>query len=785
MLWPLCLLILQTVSAAVLGVDFGSEFVKASLVAPNTPFEIVLTPDSQRKDASGVVIKPDTFERVYGSSGVILAARFPQNSVYRVKPLLGLDFDSDLVHTFADNNPGLSLVPTSRNTVAFNISGTPFPVEEIVAMQLADALSRSSELLQLKTHSKGATVRDLSVSVPGYFTLAQRQALVAAAKLTGSSLIGLVSDGVAVALNYANSPAGRSLGAEKRYIVVYDAGASATSSTLVSLRADEHTTFVVVEGFAHTTELGGTRLTASLRDLLLKKSGVSEKLSPRALARLWRECEKAKHVLSANSEVTVFLEALTDSVDLNVKLTRQEFEDANSAAREAVDTPLLSSLHGFDRNFEIDDLDAVVLAGGATRTPFVLQQLTSLVGDAKLSKNVNADEANVQGTTLRGVGLSGIFKQKKAFVVEDRCLHTYTIKSGGASATLFTPGAPLEATKSVVPKSDSIELYEDGKLVSTYNLTNLDSTIESIQASSALNCLDEPRVVAKFVLDANGVVDLKSVDAVCSAEQTEMTSTSVHHYGPTPTETAEVSSQESETVEPTSAEAEPSTTAVPATKLKTRKVYFETGNRDLSFRDQIELRAHLHRLDEEDADRKLHAVLHHELESLLYKLRSLETEDVLASANEMLDWVERGSGSVIELKSKLAQARELYNAATGVEESPTISVDSSPKIAVETEEGEVGAEVNGGVEAEEDADADVEAEVGTETPTGTVRAETSPQFDAQTTVSVTAAPTAPTSPVKADFQTTTSLKSEYLKTKRPLADRIKDAVIDGETHDDL
>jgi hypoxia up-regulated 1 len=139
-------------ASAVLGVDLGTEYIKAALVKPGIPLEIVLTKDSKRKETSAVAFKPaksgplaaGTYpERFYGGDAIALQARFPGDVYPNLKHLLGVASDADVVGTYKERYPALEVVDTEgRKTVSFNSASfaagaeKPFSVEELLAMEL-------------------------------------------------------------------------------------------------------------------------------------------------------------------------------------------------------------------------------------------------------------------------------------------------------------------------------------------------------------------------------------------------------------------------------------------------------------------------------------------------------------------------------------------------------------------------------------------------------------------------------------------------------------------------
>jgi hypoxia up-regulated 1 len=201
-------------ASAVLGVDLGTEYIKAALVKPGIPLEIVLTKDSRRKEASTVAFKPakniksgDFPERVYGSDAVALAARFPGDVYPNLKTLLGLGADNSVVQDYATRHPALRLeAEKTRGTAAFR-SGAftaeeeAFMVEEILAMEL-QSIQRNAEALAGKG---GGRVRDLVITVPPFYTQEEKRAVELAADLAGLRVLELISDGLAVGLNYATT----------------------------------------------------------------------------------------------------------------------------------------------------------------------------------------------------------------------------------------------------------------------------------------------------------------------------------------------------------------------------------------------------------------------------------------------------------------------------------------------------------------------------------------------------------------------------------------------------
>lgn len=696
MRWLAVLTLAHATLAAVLGIDYGTDFTKAALVAPYVPFEIVLTQDSKRKDVSGLLLKPvgksGELERVYGSSGVSQISRLPGNSLYSLKTVLGASKEDISVALFEQLHPGLDIIRSDRDSVSFNISGTIWPVEEAVGMLLSEVRSRATGLLQDKVRNS-AEVRAAALTAPGHFKTSQRVALRDAATLAGLDVISLVDDGVAVAVNFASN--NKQLTAEKQYFIVYDMGAMGTTSTLVSLRQTvENGTVVEVEGYGGDPTLGGHALTALLREMLFAKSRFPvEARTPRVLSRLWAEAERAKMVLSVNNDVNVFVESLWDDRDINVKVSRSEFEKNARPQKSAALEPLLDSLTTFDG--ATPPIEAVLLHGGATRTPFVQEQLQK--ANLRIAKNVNADEAATLGATLYGVGLSGIFKMKPMTVI-DRIPWEFKASFNGKKAVdLFPRGSITDSTLKVeLPESESvdIELLEGGKSIDLWSIPNAKTVVNNLREPGFLQCVGPAKIMAEFKLTTDRTVKLVDVEAVCDAKSLKTSTKSGSSSATTATNVESASSDEvsssyseaeSPTVTPTvdSSSTTPSssststetTTTTSSTKsaprIKSRKLTIRSKPlkhvaASLGSSEKQQLMQHMRQLDKEDAARRKFDTVHNELESLLYRLMEQVPGEKLVS--ELLEKL-YDPKPIEELSKQLDTAKSLWNSLTSSESS--------------------------------------------------------------------------------------------------------------------
>lgn len=695
------LLILHTtvVLAAVLGIDYGQEYTKGSLVAPGVPFEIVLTTDGKRKDLSGLTFKKipgskdGEIERVYGNSAQSLANRLPDSSAFYFKPLLGMPLDTKSngpVSSYRTRFPGASMVPSNNNrgTTSFNFHGENYPVEEALAMSFSDLKRRAGDLLV--ENGGSGYVRDAAVTIPHHFTIEQRRALEDAVEISGLKLISLINDGVAVAVNFASS---RSFDTDKQYHVIYDVGAGATSATLVSIRQGEipdsssriakSGVIIDVEGIGYDAEVGGHLLTERVRGLLVDKflaanpSVKRDKLlaDHKALAKLWTEANRVKYILSANTETHSSLESVHNDIDFKTMVGRNELEELSQELKPRVSQPITDALskplNTSNSPVGIDQVESIILTGGSVRVPFIQQELKNIFGESvSLAKNVNADESAVLGAALRGVGISKIFKSRDIHVI-DRAVWDYDISINGDKQhqVLFPRGTPLDTTVTVpldaVDTKDgfSIQLYEDSREFISYDASNVQKTIKEVKNNAKKTCVDDVTLEADFTLTHSRTVELSSIRAKCMAKDKEVSSTS-----------SETTSSD-ETATETSTTTATTSNDKPAKELS-REISVKpkfNGPRPMGTSSKSSAISRLKTMDKADTERQNKEEAKNTLEGNIYKLR-----DILSSGNDDVDpsaiekaekkldeyseWldIEGQTASLKELNEKKSQLKKLH-----------------------------------------------------------------------------------------------------------------------------
>lgn len=547
---------------AVLGIDLGTEYIKAALVKPGIPLDIVLTKDSRRKETSAVAFKPSRGgpqdgqfpERFYGSDAMAFAARFPHEVYPNLKALLGLPADDAAVKEYAARHPALKLEshPT-RGTAAFKSSTLTaeedaWLVEELLAMEL-QSIQKNAE----SAAGDGSTVRSAVFTIPPFYTAEERRALQSAAELAGFKVLGMVSDGLSVGLNYATSRQFPNLneGAKPEYHMVFDMGAGSTKASIMKFQSrtvkdvgkfNKTVQEVQVLGSGWDRTLGGDALNSLIVDDMISQfvqsKGVQKisasvegvKKHGRAVAKLTKEAERVRHVLSANQNTQANFEGLYEDVDFKYKITRADFETMAEQHADRVGNAIKDALKM--SNLDIADLDSIILHGGATRTPFVQKALEKVVGSAdKLRTNVNSDEAAAFGAGFRAAELSPSFRVKEIRILEGS---SYPISLKWTKAndkpqaqrlwSAISPigGPPKEIT--FAEEDDFTATFyqqvgEDARDIMTFTTKNLTATVAALKEKYP-SCVDSGvhfRVGSKLSSE-NGEIEIVKAAVDCEAE---------------------------------------------------------------------------------------------------------------------------------------------------------------------------------------------------------------------------------------------------------------------------
>ncbi|XP_066837294.1 hypoxia up-regulated protein 1 [Anser cygnoides] len=523
---------------AVMSVDMGSESMKIAIVKPGVPMEIVLNKESRRKTPVAVSLKEN--ERLFGDSALGMSIRTPKVAFRYFQDLLGKHINNPQVALYQTRFPEHELVEDEkRQTVIFKLSQVvQYSPEEMLGMVLNYSRGLAEEFAE-------QPIKDAVITVPTYFNQAERRAVLHAARMADLKVLQLINDNTAVALNYGVFRR-KDINATAQNIMFYDMGAGSTVCTIVTYQTvktkDSGTQpQLQIQGIGFDRTLGGLEMELRLRDYLAKlfndqHPSKDVRKNPRAMAKLLKEANRLKTVLSANADHVAQIEGLLDDIDFKAKVSRQEFEDLCSDLFQRVPGPVQQALSSAE--MKLDGIDQVILVGGATRVPKVQEVLLKAVGKEELGKNINADEAAAMGAVYQAAALSKAFKVKP-FVVRDAAMFpiqvefTREVEEDDKSKSLkhnkrilFQRMAPYPQRKVITFNryTDDFEFYvnygdlsflnqDDLRIFGSLNLTTvrLKGVGDSFKKHSDY---ESKGIKAHFNMDESGVLSLDRVESV-------------------------------------------------------------------------------------------------------------------------------------------------------------------------------------------------------------------------------------------------------------------------------
>ncbi|PAV63449.1 hypothetical protein WR25_22607 isoform E [Diploscapter pachys] len=412
-------------SLATMSIDLGSQFIKAGIVKSGVPMEIILNKESKRKSPNAVFLRNG--ERLFSDAALGMQIRYPSSVYTHFLDLVGKPFDHPSVKNYRKNFPNIDIQKSDNSSaVVFKIDDKLYSVETMLAM----VLSHVRDFAQAHAEQP---IHDVVITVPAYFTQAERIVVEQAAGIAGFNLLQLINDGSAAALSHGVFRR-KEITEKPQRLLVYDVGAAKTTATLVEYRtvkrdkSTEPEMFVLGVGFDRT--LGGFELTLRLRDHLANKFNEaykpkqkiqvfknSSKLkknlfqeNQRSMAKLLKEAERVKQVLSANTDTLVQIERVHEDKDMRIKLTRDEFsklyEDLDSRFTEPITQALKIG------QLSLEEVDQIVFMGGGSRIPKIQEIVQDFVKPKTIGKFLNTDEAIAMGALFQSAHLSKGFKVK-------------------------------------------------------------------------------------------------------------------------------------------------------------------------------------------------------------------------------------------------------------------------------------------------------------------------------------------------------------------------------------
>ncbi|XP_061849452.1 heat shock protein 105 kDa isoform X3 [Colius striatus] len=395
---------------AVVGFDLGFQSCYIA-VARAGGIETVANEFSDRCTPS--VVSFGSKNRAIGVSAKNQQITHAHNTVSNFKRFHGRAFNDPFVQKEKENL-SYDLVPMKNGGVGVKVMYMDeehiFSVEQISAMLL-------TKLKETAESNLKKPVTDCVISVPSFFTDAERRSLLDAAQIVGLNCLRLMNDMTAVALNYGIYKQDLPAPEEKPRIVVFvDMGHSAFQVSACAFNKSK----LKVLGTAFDPFLGGRNFDGKLVDYFCAEIKAKYKLDPkakvRALLRLYQECEKLKKLMSSNStDIPLNIECFMNDTDVSGKMNRSQFEELCADLLQRIEMPLLSLME--QTQLKVEDITAVEIVGGATRIPAVKERIAKFFGK-DVSTTLNADEAIARGCALQCAILSPAFKVREFSVTD-------------------------------------------------------------------------------------------------------------------------------------------------------------------------------------------------------------------------------------------------------------------------------------------------------------------------------------------------------------------------------
>jgi len=491
--------------AKILGIDLGTTNSAMAVIEGGEP-KIIENKEGARTTPSVVAISKSG-DRLVGLLAKRQAVTNPKNTLFSIKRLIGRKFTDTEIKRDKEWLP-YELKESSNGGVEIKMNDKMWRPEEISAMVLQKIKQDAEEKL-------GEKIIEAVITVPAYFDDSQRKATQAAGEIAGFKVRRILNEPTAAALAYGFNKK------KDEQIVVYDFGGGTFDLSVLEVTADT----IEVKAVGGDTHLGGDdidqKIIKWITDEFKKQEGIDLSKDILALQRLKEAAEKAKHELSTTPETEINLPFITSGAEgpkhLVMRFSRAKLEDL---VRDMIDKSIEITKNVVkDAGFTIQDIDEIVLVGGQTRMPAIIEAVKKLFGKEP-NKSINPDEVVALGAAVQAGILQGEVKDVLLLDVTPLNLGIETL--GGvmtkiiernttvptAKSQIFSTAADSQTSVEIHVLQGEREMASDNKTLARFILDGIPPSPRGI-----------PQVEVTFDIDANGVLSVKAKDKAIGKEQ--------------------------------------------------------------------------------------------------------------------------------------------------------------------------------------------------------------------------------------------------------------------------